>query len=145
MDLTGIERINVAALGGADNVTVNDLTHTGITQVNIDLSATPGSGVGDGAADTVTVNGTAGNDHIQVTGSGTSVSVNGLPEQVNINGAEGANDSLVVHGGAGNDTITAVGLRPGSWASPSTAVPATTRSSAATAATRCWAAMVTTC
>ena len=113
MDLTGIERINVAALGGADNVTVNDLTHTGITQVNIDLSATPGSGVGDGAADTVTVNGTAGNDHIQVTGSGTSVSVNGLPEQVNINGAEGANDSLVVHGGAGNDTITAVGLPAG--------------------------------
>ena len=37
-------------LGGADNITVNDLTGTGVTQVAIDLSATPGGGQGDGAA-----------------------------------------------------------------------------------------------
>ena len=110
MDLNGIEHINVAALGGADNITVNDLTGTGVTQVNVDLSGTPGTGVGDGATDTVSVNGTAGNDQIRVAGGGTSVSVDGLPAQVNINGAEGANDSLVVNGGAGNDIITAVGL-----------------------------------
>jgi Ca2+-binding RTX toxin-like protein len=113
MDLNSVEHINIEALGGADNMTVNDLTGTGVTQVNIDLSGTPGSGVGDGAADTVTVNGTAGNDQIQVVGAGTSVSVNGLPEQVNITGAEGANDSLVIHGGAGNDTITAANLPAG--------------------------------
>jgi Ca2+-binding RTX toxin-like protein len=113
MDLNSVEHINIAALGGADNITVNDLTGTGVTQVNVDLSAPAGSGVGDGAADTVTVNGTAGNDQIQVVGAGTSVSVNGLPTQVNINGAEGANDSLVVRGGAGNDTINAAGLPAG--------------------------------
>ena len=54
MDLNGVEHINIAALGGADNITVQDLTHTSVTQVNIDLSAPAGSGVGDGAADTVT-------------------------------------------------------------------------------------------
>ena len=52
MDLNGVEHINFTALGGADNITVNDLAGTGVTQVNIDLAATPGSGAGDGAADT---------------------------------------------------------------------------------------------
>ncbi len=31
MDLNGIERIEIAALGGADNITVNDLTKTDVT------------------------------------------------------------------------------------------------------------------
>src|SRR5207342_3688427 len=56
MDLNGIEHIQFNALGGADNITVNDLTGTDVQQVAIDLSATPGSGQGDAAADTVTVN-----------------------------------------------------------------------------------------
>ena len=40
MDLNGIEHINFKALGGADNITVGDLTGTGVTQVAIDLAAT---------------------------------------------------------------------------------------------------------
>jgi Ca2+-binding RTX toxin-like protein len=113
MDLNGMEHINIVALGGADNITVNDLTHTGITQVNIDLSLVPGSGIGDGQADTVTVNGTGGNDQIQVTGAGTSVTVAGLQETVSITGAEGANDTLTINGGNGNETINAAGLAAG--------------------------------
>jgi Ca2+-binding RTX toxin-like protein len=113
MDLNGVERIDFHALGGADNITVNDLTGTGVTQVAIDLSATPGSGQGDGAADSVTVNGTAGGDSISVATSGASVVVNGLSAQVTIAGAEGANDSLVISGGAGNDTINASALNAG--------------------------------
>jgi Ca2+-binding RTX toxin-like protein len=113
MDLNSMEHINIAALGGADTITVNDLTHTGITQVNIDLSAPAGSGIGDGQADNVIVNGTAGNDQIQVTGAGTSVTVAGLQETVSITGAEAANDMLTVNGGNGNDTITAAGLAAG--------------------------------
>ena len=69
MDLNGVEHINFTALGGADNITVGDLSGTGVTQVALDLSATPGSGTGDGAADHVTVTGTGGNDQIQVVGS----------------------------------------------------------------------------
>ena len=39
MDLNGVEHIQFNALGGADTITVNDLTGTDVTQVAIDLSA----------------------------------------------------------------------------------------------------------
>src|SRR5262249_60702947 len=67
----------------------------------------------DGAADTVTVNGTAGDDQISVVSSGSSVVVKGLAAQVSIAHAEGANDSLTINGLAGNDTIDASGLKAG--------------------------------
>ena len=44
MDLNGVEQIDFNALGGADNITVNDLTGTDVTQVNIDLAAHAGGG-----------------------------------------------------------------------------------------------------
>jgi len=107
------ERIQLAALGGADNITVNDLTGTDVTQVAIDLASPPGSSQGDGQPDTVTVNGTAGADHISVVSSGSSVVVTGLPAQVTIDGAEAANDSLVIKGLGGNDTIDASAINAG--------------------------------
>ena len=55
MDLNQVERISFDALGGSDDITVNDLTGTGVTQVDIDLG---GRGGGDGEADRVTVNAT---------------------------------------------------------------------------------------
>jgi Ca2+-binding RTX toxin-like protein len=113
MDLNGVERIQLAALGGADNITVNDLTGTDVTQVAIDLASPPGSSQGDGQPDTVTVNGTAGDDHISVVSSGSSVVVTGLPAQVTIDGAEAANDSLVIKGLGGNDTIDASAINAG--------------------------------
>ncbi|HET9247953.1 MAG TPA: calcium-binding protein, partial [Xanthobacteraceae bacterium] len=113
MDLNGVEHLQVNALGSADTITVNDLTGTDVKQVAIDPSAPAGSGQGDGAADSVTVNGTAGDDHITVVSSGASVVVNGLAAKVTIAGAEGANDSLTVDGLAGNDTINASALNPG--------------------------------
>src|SRR5262249_17600149 len=109
MDLNGIEPIEVNALGGADNITVNDLSGTGVTQVSIDLASPPGSGAGDGAADSVTVNGTKGDDHVEVQGQNGSLTVAGLPELVTISASE-ATDALVVAGGAGNDTLSAVTL-----------------------------------
>ena len=113
MDLSSIEQIDFTARGGADNINVGDLTGTGVTQVAIDLAGVPGSNVGDGAADNVTVNGTAGNDNVQVAGAAGLVSVTGLPASVTLVGAEGANDQLIVNGGAGNDVINAAGLAPG--------------------------------
>ena len=41
MDLNNVEQIHFNALGGADNITVNDLTGTDVTQVTINLAATP--------------------------------------------------------------------------------------------------------
>ncbi len=116
MDLGTMERIQIAALGGADNVVVNDLSKTGVQQVAIDLSGAPGSGVGDGAADSVTVNGTSAGKQITVVGAGGSVGVMGLSEQVTLTGTEGANDSLHINALGGNDTINAVGLATGQLA-----------------------------
>ena len=109
MDLGTMERIQIAALGGADNFVINDLSATDVQQVAIDLSGTPGSGVGDGAADSITVNGTSASNQIMVAGSGGTVSVTGLSAQVTIAGAEGANNSLFVKALGGDDTITASG------------------------------------
>jgi len=111
MDLHGIERIQFEALGGTDNILVNDLAATDVKEVAIDLAGA--GGTGDGEADTVTVNATDGADRIGVLSSGASVLVNGLPEQVTIDGAEGANDSLTIKGLGGNDTIDASGLNAG--------------------------------
>jgi Ca2+-binding RTX toxin-like protein len=113
MDVDGVENVQLATLGGADNITVNDLTGTDVREVAIDLSAVPGSGQGDGVADTVNVNGTAGDDKISVVTSGSSVAVNGLAAQVTIKGLDASDDSLVVNGGVGNDTINASGLHAG--------------------------------
>ena len=113
MDLDDVENIQFNALGGADDITVGDLSGTDVKQVNLDLSAQAGSGQGDGAADTVTVNGTQGSDAITVASSGASVVVNGLAAKVTIAGAEGASDSLVVNGQGGDDTINASGLNAG--------------------------------
>ncbi len=113
MDLNSIERIDFNALGGPDTITVDDLSGTSTKQVAIDLSATPGSGIGDGAADTIVVNGTAGNDHIRVASDGASVVVSGLAAQVTINGAEAANDTLVINAQDGNNRIDASALQAG--------------------------------
>ncbi|HEY7427637.1 MAG TPA: calcium-binding protein [Gemmataceae bacterium] len=110
MDVNGVEQVNVTARGGADTLTVNDLSGTGVTDVNLDLAGTPGSGTGDGAADTVIVNGTAGNDVIAVAGDASGVVVSGLATQVQITGAEAANDRLIVNALAGDDVVTATGL-----------------------------------
>ena len=117
MDLDGIENIQVNALGNPDTIpdtiTVNDLTGTDVKQVSLDLSGTVGSGQGDGAADQVIVNGTAGDDAVTVASSGADVVVKGLAAKVTLAGTEGALDSLTVNGLAGNDTIDASGLKAG--------------------------------
>src|SRR5262249_56952042 len=95
MDLNGVERIQLNALGGADSITVNDLTGTDVKQVAIDLAGTPGSGQGDGAADSVTVNGTAGDDRITVASSSASGVVNGMEAKATVAGTGGATGPLI--------------------------------------------------
>ena len=111
MDLNGVENIQLNAMGGADTITVNDLTGTDIKQVAIDLAAA-GTNSGDGAPDQVIVNGTAGDDTIKIARNGSTVTVNGLAAQVTIAHAD-ATDTLVVNGLGGNDTIDASALSAG--------------------------------
>src|SRR5262249_25830694 len=101
MDLNGLEHIDVNALGGADTINVHDLSGTDVTVVNIDLEGAPGSGVGDSAPDTITIDGTAGNDVIQIVGDANGVTIFGLAATVNITGFDAATDRLVINGLAG--------------------------------------------
>jgi Ca2+-binding RTX toxin-like protein len=111
MDLNGVEGIDLNALGGADKVTVGDLTGTALTEVNVNLAGS--GGAGDAAADTIIVNGTSGNDIVDVFGSGTSASVLGLHTRVNVSGSEGANDQLIVNALGGDDGLTATTVPAG--------------------------------
>jgi RTX calcium-binding nonapeptide repeat (4 copies) len=106
MDTNDLERVVFNALGGADAITVNDLSATDVTEVNLQL------GAGDNSQDQVIVNGTAGDDSIAVAGDASGVSVTGLAATVNIFQAE-ANDQLNINGLAGNDTLDSSGLAPG--------------------------------
>jgi Ca2+-binding RTX toxin-like protein len=112
-DLNDVERIDFTARGGADNIAVNDLTGTDVTEVNIDLSSVPGSGVGDGASDTVTINATNGNDVITIVGDSSGISILGLAARIDIVGFEAVNDRLVINGLAGDDVILGSGLGAG--------------------------------
>jgi hypothetical protein len=84
MDTAGVERVDFNALGGADLVTVNDLTATDVNELVLDLAATFGGGTGDGQADRVVVNATDGNDAIDVSGDAGEVKVNGLAPTIRI-------------------------------------------------------------
>jgi Ca2+-binding RTX toxin-like protein len=107
MDLNDVEKVDLNTLGGADTTTVNDLTGTDLVEVNVDQAGALGGTAGDAAADVVIVNGTNGNDVVDVFGSGSSVAVLGLSARVNVTGSEGANDSLVINALGGNDGVTA--------------------------------------
>jgi hypothetical protein len=104
MHLNGVETLDIATLGSADNVTVNDLTGTEVKAVNVDLGSE--SGTGDGEADVVSANGTGHNDNIKLATDGTGVSVTGLHAYLLVDHGETI-DTLVIHGGAGNDRIDA--------------------------------------
>ena len=110
MDLNGVEAIDLNTLGDTDRTTVNGLAGTGLTEVNVNQAGAIGGSAGDGAADTVIVNVTNGDDTVDVVGAGTSVSVVGLATRTNISNAEGANDALVVQALGGRDGLTATAL-----------------------------------
>ena len=51
MDTAGVERVDFNALGGADLITINDLSGTDVRNVNVDLAGTFGGATGDGQPD----------------------------------------------------------------------------------------------
>jgi Ca2+-binding RTX toxin-like protein len=112
MDTHGVERVDFNALGGADAVTVNDLTGTDVESVNVDLAGTLGGVTGDGQADRVVVTGTPLNDSIAAAGNASGVTVTGVQAQVAIQHQE-PTDQLFVLGLGGDDAISATGLAAG--------------------------------
>jgi hypothetical protein len=110
MDLNDVEHVNFRALGGADLITVNDLTGTDLTDITTDLAASGGGG--DTVADTVTVNGTDGVDAITVTGTAGHVDVTGLAAAVHIEQPDPTLDTLSIDTGAEDDIVDFSGLAP---------------------------------
>jgi Ca2+-binding RTX toxin-like protein len=102
-----MEILDLRMGAGIDQATLSDVALAGITSVSIDLTA---NGAGDGAADTVVIDGTASADTIQVAPDNGDVLISGLLTQFRIHGSESANDRLMVRCLAGNDTFTAGAL-----------------------------------
>ena len=109
MDTSGVERIDLNALGGADDVVVNDMTGTDLTDVHVDLAQVAGSGADDGQPDTVTVNGSAGSDVAVVGQAGADLQVTNLAPTVAISGANPSTDRLVIAAQDGDDVVEASG------------------------------------
>jgi Ca2+-binding RTX toxin-like protein len=110
MDADGVETVTLPTLGGVDNITVNSLVGTAVTQVNVDLAGIAGTTNGDAQADTVIVNGTSGPDIFNVAANGTAVEVPsaGVGALVHVTNAELANDRIAFTG-VGGDTVNVNG------------------------------------
>jgi hypothetical protein len=109
MDTDGVEIVEDNPLGGADSVTVNDLTGTDVTQTNLDLAGALGGNAGDGVVDNVIVNGTNGDDNINITGNGSGADVTGLATAVSVTHAD-PTDVLSVNTLAGTDSVVTNGV-----------------------------------
>jgi Ca2+-binding RTX toxin-like protein len=112
LDLAGVENIDLETIGGSDAVTVDDLTGTGVANLVVGLGTA--SNAPDGAADSVTVDGTAGDDVVSLGGSGSDVEVAGLPAHISVLGGFPADrDRLTVDALGGDDVIEASSVSAG--------------------------------
>ncbi len=101
-DIGTCEKLVLNANGGADIITIDDLSSTALNDVRL--------AIGDGAADAIIVNGTGQADSITVNGTPGSVSVTGLPASVTIIGIDAALDHLTINALGGDDAVGASGL-----------------------------------
>jgi Ca2+-binding RTX toxin-like protein len=108
MDTNDVEAVTFNALGGADSVTVHNLAGSDVRNVELNLDGAPGAG--DSQTDSVIVEGSNGDDVVNVSGTaGGEIEVTGLVATVNIVGAEPA-DKLTISSRGGRDAVIALGL-----------------------------------
>ena len=103
MDLDGVERLDLATFGGADTVTVGDLSGTEVSTADIDLAAT--TGAPDARDDIVQVNGSGLADTVDVAANGNAVEVTGLAATTSVTGGD-TTDVLRIDTLGGNDGVT---------------------------------------
>jgi hypothetical protein len=126
LDMDGVEAVGFAPRGGADLVTLNELTATDVRKLSVDLAAATGGGVvdgpgtapggGDAAADGVAVNGTTGDDDLTLRGGPGVLNMTGLISPLMVTGAEPSQDRLTLNALAGNDTVEASAVALGAIA-----------------------------
>jgi len=110
MDSNDLEALDLRALGGADTITVGDLSGTDVTSVDANLAAALGGAAGDGQPDDVIVTATNGEDQIFVDGGAGRASVIGLAARVTVRGGETTKDRLTVTALAGDDVVDGTAL-----------------------------------
>ena len=103
MDLDGVERLDLATFGGADTVTIDDLSGTEVTTAEIDLAST--TGAADARDDTVQVNGSGRADRVDVAADGGAVEVTGLAARP-ASPAATPTDVLRINTFGGDDQVT---------------------------------------
>jgi Ca2+-binding RTX toxin-like protein len=103
MDLDGVERLDLATFGGADGVTIGDLSGTALAVADIDLASA--AGTGDNEIDTVVVNGTDRPDRVDVARYAGAVDVAGLRAETVVAGGE-PDDRLEIDTFQGDDSVT---------------------------------------
>jgi Ca2+-binding RTX toxin-like protein len=110
MDINDVERVDVIALGGADNFTVHDLTGTEVSEVAVNLAETTA------ATDAVILQGRGTGTDFMFSNRGATLLATGLGADVQVlnagaedlvvaNGVTGADDDVVVAGGADADAF----------------------------------------
>lgn len=112
LSLQDIERVQIAALGGADVIFVQNLEGSAFGDVQIDLAATVGGKTADTKSDGVAFNGTTGGDTISLTLSGSKININGLAVAASVDHA-GKTDILTINGGGNADLIVASAIAAG--------------------------------
>ena len=107
MVMDNVDDLDLNALGGADQVTIGDMSGTDFRAANVNLAADTGSP--DGASDLVTIDGSPQADRISLGSDGPQVVAQGSTIiDTNISGAELA-DKVQVDSGDGNDRVTVDG------------------------------------
>ena len=112
MDQDNLERVEINALGGADNFDIGDLRGTDVREVAINLAGVAGGTVGDGLIDSVAVNGGAQSDLVNVSTVGDDAVIGGLAAQTRVSNLD-ARDAVTVNGNAGDDIINATSVTAG--------------------------------
>jgi hypothetical protein len=109
MDTDDVEIVRFNALGGLDDVTVNDLTGTDVLLTELELASAIGGNASDAVVDNVIVNAPDGVDTIDLAGNGSGIDVTGLASAVSVTHAD-STDTLSVNTLGGADNVFAAGI-----------------------------------
>jgi Ca2+-binding RTX toxin-like protein len=104
--LDGVERVEIAMLGGVDELSVDDVSATDLTTIDAAL----GAGL---TSDAVFVNGSEGADAITAMSGPSGVAVAVGSRTVAITGAGFPQDAVAVNALGGDDTVSSSGLAAG--------------------------------
>ncbi|MGI8980394.1 MAG: dockerin type I domain-containing protein [Pirellulaceae bacterium] len=104
LDVAGVDQVTLQTGGGADIVTINDITQTDVRSIDVNLANADGTA--DAAVDNITVFGREVADSVAILAPSAGVlAITGLKYDINIRNAVAANDVFTFNAVGGNDTV----------------------------------------